>query len=344
MRNQEFALKEKETDILRDVCYARMSIMNAGKARAPEEIPMHRQLSMIAVRQAMEVFNFFCCAWTGNVEGVRRQAAVQESMGPHAGGQYYEGMIGAYRAIMAEQMRTDNYSEEDVYHLQRRMQGFIKAQKAPAPRTLYIADCHFYHGRLNTEMDRRGFASVEEMNEHMIRQWNAKVTSGDTVYILGDFSLAGSVQTSGILESLNGQKHLIIGNHDGRYLKDKTFEDRAPLFRSRQHYAEIRDKGRTVILSHYPVFSYKGQYRKDGEGRPLTYMLYGHVHNTHDERLVNRFIMETRATSVTSRYRPEPEPIPCEMINCFCMFSDYQPMTLDEWIEIDRNRREGMNG
>lgn len=31
------------------------------------------------------------------------------------------------------------------------------------------------------------------------------------------------------------------------------------------------------------------------------------------------------------------------MINCFCMFSDYQPMTLDEWIEIDRKRRKAMD-
>lgn len=27
------------------------------------------------------------------------------------------------------------------------------------------------------------------------------------------------------------------------------------------------------------------------------------------------------------------------MINCFCMFSDYVPLTLDEWIEVDRKRR-----
>ena len=54
----------------------------------------------------------------------------------------------------------------------------------------------------------------------------------------------------------------------------------------------------------------------------------------------NRFILETRATRASSRYRPEPEPISCQMINCFCMFSDYQPMTLDEWIKIDRKRRE----
>ncbi len=28
------------------------------------------------------------------------------------------------------------------------------------------------------------------------------------------------------------------------------------------------------------------------------------------------------------------------MINCFCMFSDYIPLTLDEWIQVDRERRE----
>ena len=44
-----------------------------------------------------------------------------------------------------------------------------------------------------------------------------------------------------------------------------------------------------------------------------------------------------------SRHSTEPEPIPCNMINCFCMFSDYQPMTLDEWIEIDGKRRKAMD-
>ena len=31
--------------------------------------------------------------------------------------------------------------------------------------------------------------------------------------------------------------------------------------------------------------------------------------------------------------------IPCQMINCFCMFSDYVPLTLDEWIQLDKKRR-----
>ena len=39
----------------------------------------------------------------------------------------------------------------------------------------YIADCHFYHKNLLTEMDNRGFESVEQMNEVMIEKWNKKV-------------------------------------------------------------------------------------------------------------------------------------------------------------------------
>ena len=34
--------------------------------------------------------------------------------------------------------------------------------------------------------------------------------------------------------------------------------------------------------------------------------------------------------------------IPCNMINCFCMFSDYVPLTLDEWIELDNKRRASL--
>jgi calcineurin-like phosphoesterase family protein len=156
------------------------------------------------------------------------------------------------------------------------------------------------------------------------------------VYILGDFCISKGDAATRILDRLSGKKHLIVGNHD-KYLDNKQF-DRS-WFRSIETYQEIRDNGRLVILSHYPVFCYKGQYRMDQQGNPLTYMLYGHVHNSHDEFLINRFITETRTTLVKSKYAEKPEPIPCNMINCFCMFSYYQPMTLNEWIEIDWKRR-----
>ena len=38
----------------------------------------------------------------------------------------------------------------------------------------YISDLHFFHENMNTRMDKRGFESVEVMNEYMISQWNKK--------------------------------------------------------------------------------------------------------------------------------------------------------------------------
>ena len=211
----------------------------------------------------------------------------------------------------------DIFNTEDGVRLNYRLKAELKEiadSNKVRPRILYIADCHFYHDNICRRMDKRGFSGSEEMNEVMIRQWNAKVTSKDDVYILGDFCISRDDAVNRILYRLNGKLHLIIGNHDS-YLEDKGF-DRS-RFKSIDAYKEIRDNGRMVILSHYPIFCYKGQYRRNQDGTPKTYMLYGHVHNTQDEVLVNRFIMETRNTKVMSRHSAEPESIPCNMINCF---------------------------
>ena len=68
-------------------------------------------------------------------------------------------------------------------------------------------------------------------------------------------------------------------------------------------------------------------------------MLYGHVHDTQDQRLIEYFQEITQAARITYR-TGESRSIPSNMINCFCMYSDYTPLTLDEWIEVDRKRRE----
>ena len=72
-------------------------------------------------------------------------------------------------------------------------------------------------------------------------------------------------------------------------------------------------------------------------------MLYGHVHNTYDEYLVDRFQKETLASNRTNDPDNPKNKIPCQMINCFCMFSNYVPLTLDEWIELDHQRRQNIN-
>ena len=198
----------------------------------------------------------------------------------------------------------------------------------------YIADLHFFHESLNTKMDNRGFENVEAMNQYMIDKWNQKVRRNDEVVILGDLSWGKAEETNELLRKLHGKLYLISGNHD-RFLKNKNFD--SSRFEWIKPYEELQDNNRKVILCHYPIMCYNGQYRLDEEGNPKTYMLYGHVHDTHDQRLMEQFQQITRETKVRNidgTYRN----IPCNMINCFCVYSGYTPLTLDEWIECDRLR------
>ena len=199
----------------------------------------------------------------------------------------------------------------------------------------YIADLHFYHGAMNDRMDRRGFANVEEMNEYMINKWNQKVRENDEVVIIGDLSWGNVEETCELTRQLNGRRYLIQGNHD-RFVTKTTMDMRRFVWA--KPYEEMYDNKRKVILCHYPIMCYNGQYRLDENGNPRTYMLYGHVHDTQDQRLIEQFQEITRAT-VTTDAQGNKRPIPCNMINCFCKYSDYEPLTLDEWIVCDEKRR-----
>ena len=205
----------------------------------------------------------------------------------------------------------------------------------------YIADLHLYHENLNEKMDCRGLSSAEDMNDYIVQKWNGKVRPGDEVILLGDVSMGTAEKTAEVLQKLNGRLFLIKGNHD-HFLEHRKFD--SSIFGWVEPYKEMRDNKRKVVLCHYPVLCYNRQYRRSGDGEPLTYMLYGHVHNTRDEQLVNEFINRSRQTVYKSAYTEQEETIPCQMINCFCMFSDYTPLTLDEWIVVDERRRGMLNG
>lgn len=199
----------------------------------------------------------------------------------------------------------------------------------------YIADLHFYHENLNTMMDCRGFADATQMNEAMIAQWNFRVKPKDEVVILGDLSVVGAKETKEILDRLNGRLYMLRGNHD-RFLDASDFDD--SRFVWVRDYAHMHDNGRSVILCHYPMAAYRSQYRKTKNGDCLTYMLYGHVHDTAEEGLLEEFILRTRATKKPSIPDGTLQGIPCNMINCYCGYSDYIPLTLDEWIDKTEER------
>ena len=204
----------------------------------------------------------------------------------------------------------------------------------------YISDCHFFHRSLLSSMDRRPFSSVEEMNETMIAKWNAKVRKNDEVVILGDLSLGNGSETASVVSRLNGRLYLIMGNHDARYLNSSDFD--ASRFEWVKDYAELHDNKKKICLMHYPVFCYNRQNSVNTLGQPTSFMLFGHIHNTYDQKLVDSFITQTREAKRMLCHHEQETNIPCQMINCICMYSDYTPLSLEEWVECDRERRRAL--
>lgn len=111
--------------------------------------------------------------------------------------------------------------------------------------------------------------------------------------IIGDLSLGTAEQTNELLTRLNGRLYLITGNHD-RFVRQTEFH--TSRFTWIKPYEELSDNKRKVVLCHYQIMCYNGQYRLDEEGNPKTYMLYGHVHDTQDQRLLEQSREITRNT------------------------------------------------
>ena len=77
----------------------------------------------------------------------------------------------------------------------------------------YISDLHIGHENI-LRFDNRPFADVNEMNNKLIENWNARVRSDDTVYSLGDFIWAKESEWPSIVGLLGGNKVLRRGYHD----------------------------------------------------------------------------------------------------------------------------------
>lgn len=137
-------------------------------------------------------------------------------------------------------------------------------------KTFVISDTHFRHGRI-IKYCNRPFHSVEEMNECLVRNWNAVVAPADTVYHLGDF---GFGDLSEFRSRLNGDIHLIQGNHDSSTTWN-TF-----TFVSRQKHRLLNVGGLRVLLIHYPI--HQPEYQKIIPDCEFDVCLYGHVHNNHN--------------------------------------------------------------
>lgn len=176
-------------------------------------------------------------------------------------------------------------------------------------KIFYIADCHFGHENI-IKFDGRPFKDVEHMNNAMRDNWNKVVSKEDLVYILGDFMWKFKDEDFNFVKNLNGRKILIKGNHD-KAVHNKKFKN---LFENIVDYKKIKDGDKTVILSHYPMIAYENSYA----GRSIH--LYGHVHITKENDIVNNCIKNNRC-----------EEFPMRMYNVGAMmpYMNYTPQELN---------------
>ncbi|MDZ7714036.1 MAG: metallophosphoesterase [Rhodovibrio sp.] len=86
------------------------------------------------------------------------------------------------------------------------------------PETFLIADTHFGHANiLRYEAANRPFTDVAAHDAALIARWNARVGPRDTVWVLGDFAWSAEAARAA-LGALKGRIHLVMGDHDRRWL------------------------------------------------------------------------------------------------------------------------------
>jgi len=160
---------------------------------------------------------------------------------------------------------------------------------------LYISDLHFGHKAV-IDFEHRPFSGIDEMDAVLIQLWNSRVTKNDQVYILGDFAFHNKKPYSWYLKQLRGQKHLVIGNHDKKLLKDA---EAMSYFVSVDNYLEVTDCQSRIILSHYPIAEWNNFHHG-------SYLIYGHIHNRTDEayQYMKQFDRALNAGACINNYTP----------------------------------------
>ncbi|MCQ2540291.1 MAG: metallophosphoesterase [Acetatifactor sp.] len=186
----------------------------------------------------------------------------------------------------------------------------------------YISDLHLFHEAC-IRFDNRPFATVEEMNETILNNWNNKVNNGDTVYILGDVSMRGQQEELiALVAKLKGHKILIKGNHDD--LSDYRYQQ---LFSEIVDYKEVTDHvgqdAYQLVLMHYPIFSFKRM-------RSKGVLLYGHTHDSAEDTYFQKCIHEMNQNDC--RHAGDGD-IKAYNVGCMKPYMDYTPRTLAEIME-----------
>jgi len=113
--------------------------------------------------------------------------------------------------------------------------------------------------------DTLDIAHTEWLVKEVINKW---VDKKHTLYLLGDVSMAKRTEAEKFIDRLNGNKFLIIGNHDKNIQNSTRFSQR--ILRKDFSYSRFGINIH-IVLHHNPILSW--------DRKPHgSWHLYGHVH------------------------------------------------------------------
>lgn len=136
----------------------------------------------------------------------------------------------------------------------------------------FTSDLHIGHKRICELTNRGSVIDFENHNNYIKELWNSTVTIGDIVYHLGDFYFGKSIgYIQEFIESLNGQKIFIKGNHDNRELLNSLVKSGA--IEAWYDYKEIKLAEHSACLFHFPISSWHKQHHG-------AFHLHGHSHGS----------------------------------------------------------------
>lgn len=161
----------------------------------------------------------------------------------------------------------------------------------------FTSDLHIDHTNI-INFCRRPFHSIENMRKLLVQNWNERVSSTDTVFVLGDFAMGQIAGSLPVAKDLNGHKILIPGNHDRCHPMHKKADAWAAKYEAvgfnvqdPQILLGVNGIGH-VLLCHFPFIGDSGDHEdRYEEWRPvdngIVTLLHGHVHGhsrQHGER------------------------------------------------------------
>ena len=138
----------------------------------------------------------------------------------------------------------------------------------------FTSDWHFNHDKDFIWL-KRGYNSIEEMNEAIISNICSTLEEGDELWVLGDIIMGETnANAAALLSRIPYSVHFLIGNHDS--LKRTNLYESLVWVNEGQALV-VKDGKWPFYLSHYPTITANYD---DGEKHLPVINLHGHTHST----------------------------------------------------------------